>query len=173
MRRKLFFLLEKLEISRSERIAVSSLFAILLMLSGFKAFYQPSVAIDHEYYAELEELFLERSKAVERENQQILARYEPVNQAELPAAQTAISEPDTVIERNEKERPSDDRSNKININSATSAELQELPGIGPAYAQRIIDWREENGRFTSMDQLLEIRGIGERRLEVIKPLITL
>ena len=61
----------------------------------------------------------------------------------------------------------------ININTATREQLQILPGIGPAYSGRIIEWREENGTFTTKDQLLEIKGIGEKRLEKIKPLITL
>ena len=64
-------------------------------------------------------------------------------------------------------------STLININTATAEELQQLPGIGPAYAGRILEWRVQNGRFTSIDQLIEIRGIGEKRLENIRPLVTL
>jgi competence ComEA-like helix-hairpin-helix protein len=61
----------------------------------------------------------------------------------------------------------------ININTASAEKLQELPGIGPAYSTRIVEWRNKNGHFVSKNQLLEIKGIGEKRLEAIVPLITL
>jgi competence protein ComEA len=49
----------------------------------------------------------------------------------------------------------------VNLNTADIAALDTLPRIGPALAQRIIDWREANGPFTSVDQLLEVAGIGD------------
>jgi len=62
--------------------------------------------------------------------------------------------------------------NSINVNTATKSELTLLPGIGDAYAERIILYREEYGTFTSPEELLNISGIGARRLEQIKPYIT-
>jgi competence protein ComEA len=53
----------------------------------------------------------------------------------------------------------------VDLNSATVEELQRLDGIGPALAQAIVDYREQNGPFTALEQLLEIPGIGEKRLE--------
>lgn len=50
---------------------------------------------------------------------------------------------------------------KVHLNTADVAALDTLPRIGPALAQRIIDWREANGPFTSVDQLLEVAGIGD------------
>lgn len=61
----------------------------------------------------------------------------------------------------------------VNINTATAAELESLPGIGQVYAQRIVDFRNQIGRFTSASQLLEVSGIGERTLEKIVPYISL
>lgn len=57
----------------------------------------------------------------------------------------------------------------ININMAKSEELQKLPRIGPAIAKRIIEYRERTGRFKSIDELLNVKGIGKKTLENIKP----
>jgi competence protein ComEA len=48
-----------------------------------------------------------------------------------------------------------------------------LPGIGPALAARIVQWREQNGRFTAVDELLEVSGIGPARYDAIAGLVTL
>lgn len=57
---------------------------------------------------------------------------------------------------------------KININTADSAQLQELDGIGPATAQKIIDYRKENGRFSSIEDIKNVSGIGDKSFEKIK-----
>ena len=54
------------------------------------------------------------------------------------------------------------------INTADSQELQELNGVGPATAEKIIDYREENGRFASIDDLKDVSGIGDKSFEKIK-----
>lgn len=59
----------------------------------------------------------------------------------------------------------------LDINSATMEELMTLPGIGETYAQRIIDYREEHGPFSSIAELLYVEGIGTQRLESIMDLI--
>lgn len=56
---------------------------------------------------------------------------------------------------------------KININTATVAELTTISGIGEVLAQRIVDYREEHGDFTSLEELTNVTGIGEKRLEAI------
>jgi competence protein ComEA len=56
----------------------------------------------------------------------------------------------------------------IDLNTADQAALETLPRIGPALAQRIISWRDENGRFQSVDDLLAVPGIGEKLLEGIR-----
>lgn len=59
----------------------------------------------------------------------------------------------------------------LNLNTATAEELDGLPGVGPVTAAAIIAWREANGRFTSVDQLGEVDGIGPARLEKLRDLV--
>lgn len=65
------------------------------------------------------------------------------------------------------------RNGKININTATVEELSLLPGIGTGIAQRIIEFREDAGSFRSLSDLLNVNGIGEKRLEQISDYITI
>lgn len=60
----------------------------------------------------------------------------------------------------------------VNLNLATQAELEALPDVGPVTAQAIIGWREERGGFTSVDELLEVDGIGEKTLAKLAPHVT-
>lgn len=71
------------------------------------------------------------------------------------------------------EEPASSDPFPININTATVQQLMELPGIGQTYAQRIVDYREKNGAFSSVEELLYVKGIGEKRLEAILDLITI
>jgi comEA protein len=59
----------------------------------------------------------------------------------------------------------------INLNTATAEQLEAIPGIGPVLAQRIIEYRQTHGRFQSVDELLEVRGIGPKRLENMRPYV--
>ena len=62
---------------------------------------------------------------------------------------------------------------KININTADAERLATLKGIGPALAQRIIEYREQNGAFKSIDELKNVRGIGQKKFDVFKDKITI
>lgn len=61
---------------------------------------------------------------------------------------------------------------KINLNTATAEQLDTLPGVGPVTAQAILSWRQENGRFTSVDDLLDVKGIGDATLADLRNLVT-
>jgi len=60
----------------------------------------------------------------------------------------------------------------ININTASQFQLESLPGIGPTTAQKIIDYREENGPFSTIEEIMDVSGIGPGTFERIKDLIT-
>ena len=67
----------------------------------------------------------------------------------------------------------DTASKKVNINTATQEELDALPGIGPSIAAKIIDYREQNGKFNSIEEIKEVSGIGDAKYEKIKDSITI
>lgn len=59
----------------------------------------------------------------------------------------------------------------LDLNAATAAELESLPGVGPVMAAAILAWREENGRFTAVEELQEVSGIGPKTFEKLMPLV--
>ncbi len=68
--------------------------------------------------------------------------------------------------------PADDQSGLLNLNRASAADLEELPGIGATLAARIIEWRNTKGPYQSVNELREVSGIGEKLFAQIAPLVT-
>ena len=66
---------------------------------------------------------------------------------------------------------SENKSSKVNINTATQAELESLPGIGPSTATKIINYRKENGKFSSIEDIKNVSGIGDSKYNQIKEFI--
>jgi competence protein ComEA len=60
----------------------------------------------------------------------------------------------------------------VNLNTATLAQLEALPGLGAAVARRILDYREKNGNFKKVEDLMNVKGIGEKSFLKLKPLVT-
>ncbi len=63
-------------------------------------------------------------------------------------------------------------ANPVNLNSASATQLQTLPGVGASAAQRIVDYRQKNGGFKKIEELMNVKGIGEKSFLKLKPLIT-
>ena len=61
----------------------------------------------------------------------------------------------------------------LNLNAATAADLERLPGVGPAMASRILEYRQKSGGFKKIEELMNIQGIGERNFLRLKPLVTI
>lgn len=84
-----------------------------------------------------------------------------------------ISEDEVVIEKEEtKEEVTQEEQTKISLNTATEEQLVTLPGIGSSKAQDIIDYRKENGLFSSIEDIKSVKGIGDALFEKIKDYIT-
>jgi len=174
MKRILFFWIDKLQIRRGERITLSFLMCFTLLLSTALFLFDFSPAPPNYNYEELERVFHERSEIQQAEHEAIMARYVPLETSPRIES-TEEEEIDTNVKAYEIKEPEQQNpdTTRININTADAELLQQLPGIGPAYAGRIIEWRLENGNFESVEQLLEIRGIGPARLENIRDLVVL
>ncbi|WP_373197355.1 helix-hairpin-helix domain-containing protein [Enterococcus faecium] len=99
------------------------------------------------------------------EDQQVL--YIPAVGEELP------EHLDQLASSEGKQPTADSEPPKININTATPSELQQIPGIGSVKAQEIIRFREENGSFQKVEDLQEISGIGEKTVEKLKNFVTI
>ena len=65
-----------------------------------------------------------------------------------------------------------DAQGVVDVNSATMVQLETLPGVGPRTAERIVDYRRDQGGFKKIEELMNVRGIGERSFLKVRPLVT-
>jgi comEA protein len=170
LKRKAFFWVEKLQISKTERIGVVLLLVIIIVLLLSSLFLQRTFNFNQQEYDQVLAEFEKRSALIQQEEKQLAEKYIP---------QPTVNTPAETIEKQEKVSEMAEPENEevapkiVNINTANEQLLQTLDGIGPAYAKRIVEYRDANGPFSSKDELINIKGIGEKRLDNIRPYITL
>ena len=87
--------------------------------------------------------------------------------------ETAVTQPSAIIIESANSESNSNSGGLININTATAAELETLPGIGPSTADKIITHRQENGDFASIEAIMDVSGIGEAKFNAMSALITI
>ena len=98
------------------------------------------------------------------------SKKETENKLEEKVDEEYISRENSNLKTTENNKVSN-KSQKININTASQTELETLPGIGPSTALKVIEYRKENGRFKNIEDIKNIKGIGESKFNNIKELI--
>lgn len=135
----------------TERLLISVAIVLCAAIIGYNMLYKPDVqVIEITNYTQESEYIVYQSQSEEEQQPQQEAKDENV--------QSVIEQITGQI---------------VNINTASKEELETLDGIGPTIAQRIIDYREAIGGFTSVEQLLDVSGIGEVKFNAIKDFVTI
>jgi comEA protein len=149
---KLFVVLQqRFGFTRNEIKAVLILSIALITGAGIQRYRDSRLPQDESGtltfdYSRLDSEFIARSKAFEHADAATGLRREQSSRPQKPSLAPG----------------------SINLNTATQEELVGLPGIGEQYAKRIVQYREENGPFSSVDELSNVRGIGKKKLEKMR-----
>lgn len=102
-----------------------------------------------------------------------IGRNQPSDELRVVTARTPASQGTTAENETAPSEETSASDARINLNTATAEGLMTLPGIGEVIAERIVAYREIHGRFTSLDELAEIEGLGEKRIDAIRDYLTL
>lgn len=145
------------------RVAVAGLFAIAILAGSFVLFLQ--IKKQNEPLPETQD-----NEELKKEIDSLNGQIEQLNN-ELKNTNTTSKS--TVVVKSEQVDESEAQSStkispKVNINTASASELDELPGIGATYAKRIVDYREGHGGFKNIEEIKNVQGIGDATFSKIK-----
>jgi competence protein ComEA len=153
MKHRLYYWQQKVGMTSGEASALGAVFGLFLLGLGAQFVMTSEPSFGDEIYAEVDSLFA-------------------LGIARTEAAHVAEDAPATIAPATTSPAKAAPLIGVVNINTATAVELQRLPGIGPALAQRVIEHREAMGPFAAPEHLTRVSGIGPRTLERLRPHIT-
>jgi competence ComEA-like helix-hairpin-helix protein len=151
-----------LDLTPSEKRALSSLILVIGMAGVFQIMKPMSVNSEHYNYSKDDSIFQRKSKEYFTPTRSTTEKVAGISQ-DQPHAKTIYPA------NKKKDQRTPPKPGTIDLNSASAAVLETLPHIGPAMAARIIEFRKTNGKFKSVTDLKNVKGIGTKILESIKP----
>ena len=155
-----------MKLSIAEKIAVLLTALVLAFFAGYYlrgTVHEDAIVISTEKTAVAAVAAAEASGTPSPSPSAALEASAPPAASEMPALETAMR-----AEETPSQAPEDGR---LDLNTATLEQLETLPGIGPVLGQRILDYREEYGGFLTVEELLYVKGIGEKTLAKIENLV--
>lgn len=178
MRNNVYFLLDRLNITKAERFAMLTITTLIVLVSTGAAILEPENPFPEEHYAYADSLFRALSEQKASEHASLMARYDPPAQSNtepLAALQAGTQTASSSMPVAPKKSGSATvpAAKGIAINSADAAELDRLPGVGPKTAELIVAYRNEHGPFEDLSHVMRVKGIGPKKWEQIRPYLRL
>jgi comEA protein len=180
IKRRAVLLLERIGIRSSELALILILVLVLGVLSWIKGILPGPVSpFSQETYKEVEAVFKARAEQALKEDSIRLARFHHpeaflANAAKKDSVKAAKKDSiKAARQAGKKSKTKPQQHFPISLNTADAALLESIPGIGPKIASEIVLYRTQKGPFLSIEELLNIRGIGPKTLEKLKPYVKL
>ncbi len=167
--RLLHRLQQRLSLTRHEAMALSCLSGLLIIGIIVRQVQQQAILAPPDAYAELDQLFFERSGMQGAAAADTTSPALRASASETDSGRYEIAAATASPVRKPPGKPSASEALRIDINRAGASELEKLPRIGPKTAERILAFRDAYGAFRSADDLQQVKGIGPKTLELLRP----